>query len=107
MNCLLKRCGNETLQAYLHVKDGSKIPFKYKEEKPRKYEEFNTFIQGMEFVTATVTISTTTSLALAYNDDITLDNGITLKVKHFEPIINARRAQMSRNYIERWIIDLR
>ena len=73
----------------------------------RRYEEFNSFIQGMEFVTATVTISTSTQLAFAYGDDITLDNGITLKVKRIEPVINARRAMMNKNNVERWILDLR
>lgn len=107
MNYLMKRRSNETLRGYLHLKDGSRVPFRYKEETARKYEEFNTFIQGMEFVTAAVTISTTTQLAIAYDDDITLDSGITLKVKRFEPVVNARRAYMSRNSVERWIIDLR
>lgn len=107
MNILMKRRAFETLQGYLHLKDGSKVPFKYREERARRYEEFNTFIQGMEFVTASVTISTTTQLAIAYDDDITLDSGITLKVKRFEPVVNARRASMSRNSVERWIIDLR
>lgn len=107
MNCLMKRRSRETLQAYLHLKDGNKVPFKYREERARRYEEFNTFIQGMEFVTATVTISTTTKLALAYDDDITIDSGITLKVKRFEPVVNERRAAMSKNNVERWIIDLR
>ena len=107
MNILMKRRAFETLQGYLHLKDGRKVPFKYREERARRYEEFNTFIQGMEFVTASVTISTTTQLAIAYDDDITLDSGITLKVKRFEPVVNARRASMSRNSVERWIIDLR
>jgi len=107
MNYLCKRRSFETLIGYLNLKDGSKVPFHYREERARRYEEFNSFIQGMEFVTATVTISTTTELAIAYGDDITLDNGITLKVKRFEPIVNARRAAMSRNNVERWIIDLR
>lgn len=107
MNYLLKRRSDETLQGYLHLKDGSRVPFKYREEKARRYEEYNTFIQGMEFVTATVTISTSTQLSIAYNDDITIDSGITLKVKRIEPIVNTRRAAMCRNSVERWIIDLR
>ena len=107
MDFLLKRRTNETLQGYLLLKDGSRIPFKYREERARKYEEFNSFIQGMEFVAATATISTTTSLALAYDDRVTLDSGITLRIKHFEAVVNHRRASMSRNCVERWIIDLR
>lgn len=107
MDFLCKRRANETLNGFLHLKDGSKVPFRYREERARKYEEFNTFIQGMEFVTATVTISTSTQLAFAYGDDITLDNGITLKVERIEPVINARRAMMSKNNVERWILDLR
>lgn len=107
MNYFLKRRAFETLQGYLNLKDGSRVPFKYREEKARRYEEFNTFIQGMEFVAATVTISTTTALAITYNDNITLDNGITLKVKNFEPVVNKRRALRSKNSVDRWIIDLR
>lgn len=107
MDFLCKRRAYETLNGFLHLKDGSKVPFRYREERARRYEEFNSFIQGMEFVTATVTISTTTQLAFAYGDDITLDNGITLKVKRIEPVINARRAMMSKNNVERWILDLR
>ncbi len=107
MNYLMKRRSNETLRGYLHLKDGSRLPFRYREERARKYEEFNTFIQGMEFVTATVTISTTTELAVAYGDDITIDSGITLKVKRIEPVVNVRRDAMCRNSVERWIIDLR
>lgn len=107
MNSLLARRAGETLQGYLHLKDGSRVPFKYREERARRYEEFNTFIQGMEFVTATVSISTSTQLAVAYDDDITIDSGITLKVKRIEPVVNVRRASMSRNNVERWIIDLR
>lgn len=107
MNSLLSRRAGETLQGYLHLKDGNKVPFKYREERARRFEEFNTFIQGMEFVTATVSISTSTQLAFAYGDDITIDSGITLKVRRIEPVVNARRASMSRNNVERWIIDLR
>ena len=107
MNCLMKRRSQETLQAYLHLKDGNIVPFRYREEHARRYEEFNTFIQGMEFVTATVTISTSTKLTFAYDDDVTIDSGVTLKVKRFEPIVNERRASMSHNSVERWIIDLR
>lgn len=107
MNFQFKRRARETLHGLLHLKDGSKVPFRYREERARRYEEFNTFIQGMEFVTATVTISTSTKLAIAYGDEITLDNGITLKVKRFEPVINERRAAMCKNNVERWIIDLR
>lgn len=107
MDYLCKRRSDETLQGYLKLKDGSKVPFCYREETPRKYEQFNTFIQGMEFVTATSTISTTTELAIAYDDDIILDSGITLKVKKFEPVVNKRRALMCRKNVERWIIDLR
>ncbi len=107
MNCLLKRRGEETLQGHLLLKDGVKIPFKYKEERARKYEEFNNFIQGMEFVAATATISTTASLALGYDEKVMLDNGVTLRIKRFEAVVNHRRASVSRNCIERWIIDLR
>lgn len=107
MNCLMKRRSRETLHGLLHLKNGTKVPFLYREERARRYEEFNTFIQGMEFVAATVTISTSTQLAIAYDDDITIDSGLTLKVKRFEPVINERRAAMSRNNVERWIIDLR
>lgn len=107
MDFLCKRRSAETLNGILHLKDGNQVPFRYHEERARRYEEFNSFIQGMEFVTATVTISTTTQLAIAYDDDITLDNGITLKVKRFEPVVNARRALMSKNNVDRWIIDLR
>ncbi len=107
MNVLMKRRGRETLHGLLHLKDGTQVPFLYREERPRRYEEFNNFIQSMEFVAATVTISTSTRLALAYNDKITIDSGITLKIKRFEPIVNERKAAMSRNNVERWIIDLR
>lgn len=107
MDCLLERRSDETMHGILHLQDGSNVPFLYKEESRRKYEEFNTFIQGMEFVTATATISTTTRLAIAYNDKITLDNGITLLVKRFEPVVNERRALLCRDSVERWIIDLR
>lgn len=107
MQYMLNRNSDETLHGLLHLKDGSKVPFMYKEERARRYEEYNNFIQGMEFVTAAVTISTTTNLALAYDDRITLDNGITLRIKRFEPVINKRRALMCNDSVERWIIDLR
>lgn len=107
MDYLLKRRSEETLQGYLNLADGTRVPFPYREERARRYEEFNTFIQGMEFVTATVTISTTTEMAIAYGDSITLDSGITLQVKRFEPVINRRKARKNRDYIERWILDLR
>ena len=61
----------------------------------------------MEFVLATATISTSTPLGMAIGDDITLDNGVTLKIANVQPVTNPRRAMYSKNSVERWVIDLR
>lgn len=107
MKYMLKRRAKETLHGILHVKDGSRIPFRYSEETPRRYEEYNQFIQGMDFIMASATISTTTALNISYGDKITLDSGLTLTVKNFQPVTNYRKAMYSKNSVERWIIDLR
>lgn len=106
MDYLLKNRSGDFLRAQLLLKDGKKVFFTYREESPKSYQKYNSFIQGMDWIKATASISTATKLALAYGDNITLNNGATLKVVSIQPVTDARRAMYAKETTVRYLINL-
>ena len=103
MDYYLNRNHNQFYTAKVASKN---ITFPYRNESRRKYSQFNTFIQGMEFVKATATISTTAKVGLVPGDKVRLDNGLELKFVNMEAYEEDRRAMLSKNTVRRWLINL-